>query len=653
MIQVKNLQFYVFDRFLFKNISFQIKSGQRIGLIGPNGAGKTTLLKALNNQLEGYKGKIIVPKNYKIGYLPQEQIHIDNESILKVVLNGRPDLTDMWNEITVLQKKLKEKQKKELIERLGKLGGYELDKQAEKLLSGLGFKEEDFIKDINIFSGGWRMRAYLARLLLAEPNLLLLDEPTNHLDLSSIEWLENYLKNFKGAIIVVSHDRFFLDRFVEQINELYDGRMNIYPGNYSNYEFQKEEMIAMALKKQARQKEEIIRVQRFIDRFRYKNTKARQVQSRIKVLEKIELEDVPQEINHQINFQIQTQVKSYKDVLKIEKMSFKYPDSYLLFNDLNLSLYRGDKIALVGENGTGKTTLTRLICKELQPSSGKIDLGERVITGYFAQHQTEALDLNSTVFEEVEKTAADAYHPFIRDILGVFRFSGEDTSKKISVLSGGEKARVSLAKILLSPCNFLIMDEPTNHLDIAARDALENSLRFYDGTLLIISHDRYFLDGLVNKVWELNGGFVKEYIGNYSEYMQKREIDEDESYLNAQRKKNKTAFINNTGSFKSKEQKRLEAEIRQVFSKERKTLEEQINQIELSLEKLTDEIKNTETEMANPETYKNSKKIAELTKKHKDMESQLLKLEDDWEEKQLALEQLILKIKVETGHETN
>ncbi len=354
-------------------------------------------------------------------------------------------------------------------------GGYDQEAQAKKILAGLGFTADQFEQSLSALSGGWQMRAYLARLLIADPDLLLLDEPTNHLDLPSLEWLENYLLNFRGAIVFVSHDRYFIDRLSEELAELWRGRLTMYPGKYQLYLEKKQEERESLIKKADELRQERERITRFIERFRYKNTKAPQVQSRIKMLEKMESVDIPPE-RKTFGFRITAPVKSYKDVCTLRSVGFFYDTNRVLQN-IDLNIYRGEKIALVGVNGAGKTTLTRLITNQVTPQEGEIILGERVVTGYYAQHQLEALDLENSVYQEVYASAADVYRTKVRDVLGIFQFTGEEVEKNIAVLSGGEKARVSLAKILISPVNFLIMDEPTNHLDIQAKEALEKLSR--------------------------------------------------------------------------------------------------------------------------------------------------------------------------------
>ncbi|KAA3614988.1 MAG: ATP-binding cassette domain-containing protein [Calditrichaeota bacterium] len=653
MLQINNLSFSIGDLNLLRNITWTIKPNRRIGLIGPNGAGKTTFLRILTNEYEPTGGSISIPKNYSIGYLPQEEIIFEEKSILDIVMTGNPELIQIEHELKNTHKQLDAddgnpallKKLGLLEDRFSLLGGYQIESEAKKILSGLGFKDGDFDRIISEFSGGWRMRVHLCRLLLQAPDLLLMDEPTNHLDLSSLEWLEDYLQTFSGTIIIISHDRFFLDRLVNEIAEMDKGKITSYSGNYHFYEEKKELMTEQLIKAWQAQQEERARIQKFIDRFRYKNTKAAAVQSRVKMLEKMEIIEPPEQTSR-FSFQIQADVKSFKEVLSISDLAFSYGENQV-FKDFDLNIVRGEKLALVGDNGQGKTTLTRLIHKELIPQQGQLHVGERVNIGYYAQHQVDALDLNKTIYEEVEETAAPSFRPKLRDILGIFRFTGDDVNKKTGVLSGGEKARVSLAKILLSPCNFLIMDEPTNHLDMASKDALEHALRDYDGTLLVISHDRYFLDRLVKRVVEIKESKLYDYPGNYSYYLNKRKQyhpEEIENQVPSNKKvepANVTEIKGSNSSRKSKEQKREEAEARKLVSKQRNVLQKRIDEIENKLDLLTSRKGELENQLADPDTYNDPVKGKELNKEYGQIDIEIPALEIEWEQKHLELEELL------------
>ncbi len=642
MLQVQGLHYEIADRKLLNGVDWIIQPGKRVALIGPNGAGKTTILRILHGDLKDFHGSIVTPKNYTIGYLPQEEAVLGHGTILQLVLQGQKEALEIEHTLAKLHDELNAphanhdvllKRIGELEHRYDALDGYRLDAAAKSILAGLGFSEEDFSRPLSEFSGGWRMRVHLARLLLQKPDLLLMDEPTNHLDIPSLEWLEKYLMDFEGSVVVVSHDRFFIDRLAETIYELDRGKLDTYAGNYHFFEQEKTRRLELLRKKWEEQRAEREKQEKFINRFRYKASKAKAVQSRVKQLEKMEMIELPPP-PRRLDFQIKVTLPSYKDVLHIQDMSFRYDREWVL-QDVTVSLYRGDKIAMVGVNGAGKTTLTRLIAQELLPQKGSITVGERVTMGYYAQHQIEALDLEATIYDEILSTAADGHRPRIRDILGLFQFRGDDIYKKIGVLSGGEKARVSLTKILLSPVNFLIMDEPTNHLDMMSKEALEHALIHYDGTLILISHDRYFLDKIVSRVVELKDTHMGEYAGNYSYYLQKRDAEpEFVSHITEKPRRE-------LGVKKSKEQKRLEAEARQAISKDRNRLRKVVRSLEKRIERTESRKDALVFEMARPETYEHSDNVVTLQKELALVKKELEDFYRQWEEAQLEFEELI------------
>ena len=646
MLQVSELNYSIGDRQLLSNVDWVIQPGKRTALIGPNGAGKTTMLRILTGELDHDSGKIVKPNRYRIGYLPQEELEIEDKPILETVLEAQKELKKLENRLHQLHGILGGdggatpdilEEVGDLQHRFEALGGYHLEAEAKKILSGLGFKTEDFDRHLGEFSGGWQMRVYLARLLLLAPDLLLLDEPTNHLDLPSLEWLEQYLLGFRGSIVMVSHDRFFIDRLAQDIVELDRGKLVRYAGNYHFYEREKETREALLRKKIEEQKLERERQERFINRFRYKNTKASQVQSRIKMLEKMEkLEDLPP-APPKVDFSIKVDSTSYRDVLSIEDMSFRYTEDWVLQN-LNLNVSRGEKIAMVGVNGAGKTTLTRLIVGQLCPQEGIAQLGNGVKVGYYAQHQVEALDLTATAYDEISSTVATSQVPLIRDVLGIFQITGEDVYKRVGVLSGGEKARVSLSKILLSPVNFLVMDEPTNHLDKFSRQALEEALVKYDGTLILISHDRYFLDKIVSRVVELSDGRLTEYIGNYSDYLGAREKMNDPADIGYS--KSKTVSDREL----RKELKRLKAEARQAVSKERGRINKDIEALEKKIEEMEARKKEVENQMTQPETYDDGPLTIKLQKEYAQINRTIEESMELWEIRQDELAELLSKI---------
>ena len=643
MLHLKEISYSIGERQLLHDLDLTLSDGKRVALIGANGVGKTTLLRIINGDISDHEGTILKPNQYTIGYLPQEEIAIDAASIIEFVLQGRKDLLDMQKRMQALRTEMAESPDaaRQLGDALGSLehqfehlGGYKLDSDARAILAGLGFDNADLDRDIYEFSGGWRMRVYLARLLLQHPDLLLLDEPTNHLDLSSLEWLEMYLQSFSGSMIIVSHDRFFIDRLAQEICELRGGCLHFYAGNYHFFEQQKAKERQLLLKKAEQTHKEREKQQAFIDRFRSKNTKASQVQSRIKMLEK--LPDIETESEQgDLDFKLSVSVPSYKDVLHIKNMSFRYAKNWILSN-VNLELYRGQKIALVGDNGAGKTTLTRLIVGQLEPQQGSIQVGTRVSVGYYAQHQIDALNVNATAFDEISSSVDAAQIPQIRNILGLFGLRGDDIFKKISVLSGGEKARVSLAKILLSPVNFLIMDEPTNHLDLRSREALERALAMYDGTLILISHDRYFLDKLVHKVIEIQDAALCAFEGNYSDYLVKKTKREQERLP--------TTVSKADGAKKSKEEKRKAAHARQAISKQRNDLLQSIQQSEHLIENLEKRKSDLERLLAEPDSYKSQESAASLTKEYHQIKKDIERHLENWEQAHEELEQLLAQI---------
>jgi ATP-binding cassette subfamily F protein 3 len=646
MLQVRNLHYAIGARQLLAGVDWVIHPNKRAALIGPNGAGKTTLFRIISGEISDYQGTIIKPSNYRIGYLPQEEITVGRGSALDIVLEGQRQIIDLEQRIANIHEALKstDSDHETLLQQLGNLThhyealqGYQLESTARSILSGLGFAEADFARPLSVFSGGWRMRAYLARLLIQTPDLLLLDEPTNHLDLPSLEWLEQYLLTFPGAMVIVSHDRFFIDRLAQEIYELERGRLEHYPGNYHFYERKKEEKERQLQKKQEELRAERERQERFINRFRYKATKAAQVQSRIKMLEKLEQVELPPP-PRRLNFSLTVAEPSYQDVLMIQNLWFRYGLDWVLEN-IDLQIYRGEKIALVGVNGAGKTTLTRLIAGQLAPTQGMLRLGPKTKIGYYAQHQVDTLNLAATAFDEVAATVASEHFSRIRDILGVFQLTGDDVFKKINVLSGGEKARVSLTKILLSAANFLIMDEPTNHLDMASKEALEQALANYPGTLLVISHDRYFLDKIVHRVVEIHNHQLRSYEGNYSDYLARRQA-EPAITLVAQQEQSESG----AGSKKTKEQKRLEAAARQAVSQDRRRLTNEIANLETTIAELEQKQARIEDELAKPETYHNSERAKTLPVEYQRTREQLQACYNRWAEAQTELEALLKQI---------
>ncbi|MCK5219992.1 MAG: ABC-F family ATP-binding cassette domain-containing protein [Candidatus Aminicenantes bacterium] len=642
MLRLTGINYSIGDRDLLKNINLIINPGQRSALLGVNGSGKTTLLKIIYGELEQESGNIMKPNDYKIGYLPQELTRSERGKIIDSVKSGRKDILMLEKRLTDIRNSLdssEEESNSLKIKKLGdaetefdSIGGYDLERKAKKILFGLGFTDEDIDKNISELSGGWQMRVNLAKLLISEPDLLLLDEPTNHLDIKAIEWLEKFLINFRGSVLAVTHDRFFIDRVTNNIFELSGEKLGFYSGGYEFFIKKKkadEELEIKKMKELLKKKEHL---ERFINRFRYKATKARQVKSREKEYEKlddVELISAPEFLK----FGIKTSTSSYLDVMSMNEVCFKYKDDWVL-NNLNLKITKGERIALIGENGCGKTTLAKLISGELSPQKGEIIKGERTDIGFYAQHQAEVLNPVSSVFEAITSEVPETDQTVIRTVLGLFGFSGDDIRKRIGILSGGEKSRVSLSRILMTPQNFLIMDEPTNHLDSISRDALESALRNYEGTLLLISHDRYFLDKIVTRVIELKGGNIRNYDGNYSYFLSRK--DED-----AADKRNGELSEDVTGNFSRKVERKLRALSRQEISAERRVLRLTIEKLESGINDLELEKSELDKILSDHSTYQDSNLISGLQKKYSDVVKNLESLYKEWEITQNKIDMLM------------
>jgi ATP-binding cassette subfamily F protein 3 len=530
MLQLTNLSLSFAGHELFRNLQWRVRKGDRIGLVGPNGAGKTSLFRILTGQLEPDSGVVQRSTAVTIGYLPQEGVTVAGRTLFEEARTALPELADIQAELAALQAALaadeqEEAERDELLARYGELQhrfeeqeGFRADAVVAKVLTGLGFRVHQFTWPTEVFSGGWQMRIALAKLLLQRPDILLLDEPTNHLDLDSLLWLEGYLRAYTGSVVIISHDREFLDRVVTRIAVLHRRRLYEYVGNYSAFEQQFTRALEAHAKAYEEQQEEIARIQRFIATFRYNARKASQVQSRIKQLEKMERLEPPQGVPPGVHFHFPPAPRSGRVVLELRGVGMRYGDVEV-FRHLDLIVERGERIALVGVNGAGKSTLSRILAGVESPTAGERRLGYQVVLGYYAQQQAEELSSDNTVYEEIAQGAALEVVPQLRTILGAFLFSGDAVYKKVAVLSGGEKSRLALAKMLLKPANLLILDEPTNHLDIRTKDVLREALLQFGGTFIIASHDRYFLKGLVTKVMELRDGQLVIYPGTFEEFL--------------------------------------------------------------------------------------------------------------------------------------
>ncbi|MGE0019347.1 MAG: ABC-F family ATP-binding cassette domain-containing protein [Draconibacterium sp.] len=589
------LSFGGFD--LFKEISFLINPKDRIGLIGKNGAGKTTLLKIIKGIDSPSKGAIGIPKNVTIGYLPQQMRHTDTRTLKEETTLAFEELIAIEKKINSLHDEISEEHdfhselylKKidlvtELTERYQILGGDNYEAELERTLLGLGFERTDFSRHTSEFSGGWRMRIELAKLLLQKPSVFLLDEPTNHLDIESIQWLEDFLKSYNGAIVLVSHDKAFLNAVCNRTIEISLGKITDQKMNYSSFMDWKKEQREVQLAAFKNQQKLIEDTENFIERFRYKATKAVQVQSRLKQLEKIDRIEIEEEDNSAIRIAFPPAPRSGKVVVEAKNISKRY-DNHLVLDDIDFMIEQGDKIAFVGRNGEGKTTLARIILDELK-FDGHLKIGHNVKVGYFAQNQAQLLNEDLTVFDTIDQIAVGDVRTKIRDILGAFLFSGEDADKKVRVLSGGEKTRLAMIKLMLEPVNFLVLDEPTNHLDIRTKEILKNALIRFNGTLLVVSHDREFLDGLVNCVYEFRNKRIRQHLGGIYDFLQKKKIESlKELEIKAAAKKEEK---NSTVS----------VSVSEVSFKDQKDINKNISRLEKLIEKAEEEIEKLEAESA-------------------------------------------------------
>ena len=537
MISVNNVTVSFGSFNLLDCISFHISEQDKIGLVGKNGAGKSTLMKLITGEQSPTSGSIEMPSGLNIGYLPQIMEHHRGRTVIEEVMTVFDHLRAMEEELERLTAELGERTDYEsasyeaLITRLNELNdrlaletGESPLVQAKKVLYGLGFKEEELSRNTETFSQGWNMRIELAKILLSKPDVLLLDEPTNHLDIESIEWFEDYLKAFRGSLMMVSHDRKFLDNVTTRTVEILLGHIHDYKVPYSQYVTLRQERIAQQTAAYENQQRMIEKTEDFINRFRYKPTKSNQVQSRIKALEKLDRIEIDETENASINLRFPPAQRSGDVVFKATGITVGYPQK-VVFSNADIEIKRGEKVALIGRNGEGKTTLMRVIMKELYPLEGEAKTGHNVSIGYYAQNQEDILDPSETVFGTLDRIAVGDIRTRLRDILGAFLFKGEDIDKRVSVLSGGERARLGMAKLMLSPYNVLALDEPTNHMDIRSKDILKQALKSFDGTLIVVSHDRDFLDGLVDKLYEFRDGKVTEHLGTVADFLRRRKLE--------------------------------------------------------------------------------------------------------------------------------
>ena len=609
MISINDLTVSFGGYTLLDKINFHISENDKIGLVGKNGAGKSTIMKLICGIENPTSGRIDKPSNIEIGYLPQIMKHNKGRTVLEETLTAFDKLNRLQKELNCINTQLAERTDyessdyMELINRLNTVNdliAYEQSEppevQVEKTLLGLGFKDEDFDRRTETFSQGWNMRIELAKILLTRPNVLLLDEPTNHLDIESIGWLEDYLKAYRGSLLLVSHDKRFLDNITNRTVEIMLGHIHDYKVPYSQYVELRKERIAQQTAAYENQQKMIEKTEDFIAKFRYKPTKSNQVQSRIKALDKIERIEIDETENASLTVKFPPAPRSGDIVFKGSNLTGGYPQK-IVFKDAEIEIRRGEKVALIGRNGEGKTTLMRIINGELEPISGKTVSGHNVKIGYFAQNQEDILDKNNTVFETLDKIAVGDIRTKLRDILADFLFRGEDIDKKVSVLSGGERARLGMAKLMLQPYNMLTLDEPTNHMDIRSKDILKQALKAYNGTLVIVSHDRDFLDGLVNKMYEFRDGSVKEHLGSVKDFLDKRKLEN----LQELERRFSTSISTSENVNKNDSEGKKNFIDQKAVSREEKKLKNQLEKTEKEIERLEAEIKVIEIMLANPE----------------------------------------------------
>ena len=578
MIRLENISKSFPDGDLFNHVNIFIKRGMRIGLVGPNGSGKTTLLRIMLGKESPDTGSIQVDKSISIGYLAQDIVAGTGRSILEEVLNTYPEVRDLEGKILSLSEAIsKDHNNMELINKLGdaqhrfeSLGGWNLEDKAKKILSGLGFSDEKFTQPMDVFSGGWRMRVALASILLQEPDILFLDEPTNHLDLEATIWLELFLSNWRGGLVMISHDRSFLDRSINNILEIDLKKITLYHGNYTK--FTEEKALRMEQHKNAyrNQQKQIKDTERFIERFRSKNTKATQVQSRVKMLDKLEKIEAPTEQKHSMHLRLPQPKRSPLNVVSCRNVT-KHYGNIEVFNNMDMLVERGQKIGLVGHNGAGKSTLLKMLAGVESVSSGAIRMGSNIDRAYYAQHQLETLDLDDTVFESIQKISPGWSETEMRTYLGSFMFSGDEIEKYVKVLSGGEKARVALARMLVEPSHLLLLDEPTNHLDMMTRNVVERALIQFSGSIVCISHDRHFLNNVTNLTCEVGGGDIRIFEGNYEYYAWKKQEEKSEETFS------RTVKVERKGKSDYKERKKTRNRLAWI-EKRFKVIEKEINE---------------------------------------------------------------------------
>lgn len=642
MISVENLKVEFGVTPLFEDVSFVINKKDRIALVGKNGAGKSTMLKILAGQQKPTSGIVAKQHGITVGYLPQVMILSDARTVMAEAEMAFEHIFELQNRLDEMHRDLSERTDydsesyHELIERFTHtnerylmMGGGNYKAEIERTLIGLGFNRSDFERPTSEFSGGWRMRIELAKLLLRHPDVLLLDEPTNHLDIESIQWLETFLKNVPGAVVLVSHDRAFINNVTNRTIEISCGHIYDYKVKYDDFVVLRRERREQQLRAFENQQKEIKETEEFIERFRYKATKAVQVQNRIKQLEKIVPIKVDEEDNSSLHLKFVVSVRSGNYPLICERVGKAY-GNHTVFHDVTLTISRGEKVAFVGKNGEGKSTLVKCIMGEI-PYEGTLTLGHNVQIGYFAQNQAQLLDENLTVFDTIDRVAKGDIRLKIRDILGAFMFGGEASEKKVKILSGGERSRLAMIKLLLEPVNFLILDEPTNHLDMRSKDVLKEAIREFDGTVIVVSHDREFLDGLVTKVYEFGGGIVKEHLGGIYDFLEKKNLSNlQELQLS------RSPVVSNNVNVEPASENKLSYEERKELNRKVRKLEKQVEECEEHIGDLEEQIQVLEQKMSTPENASDMN----LFQTYQNLKQELAKYENEWEQFSLELEDL-------------
>lgn len=634
MIDLVNISLQFNGKYLFREVNYRISSGDRISLVGANGTGKTSILRILNGELEPESGNLYKQKNISIGYLPQDQVTHYGRTLIDEAKSALSDLVELQRKEnhlsqSLLDENLNDDERYDLVNQLGEvhhrleeLDSFSATSKVEKILLGLGFDESDFEKLTNHFSGGWQMRIALAKILIKQNDVLLMDEPTNHLDLDSLAWLTDFLLSFKGALIVVSHDKNFINRVTNKTLEIFNGKFYSYSGDYDSYLKYKEERDLQTIQLYEQQQRKLKDTQRFIERFRYKNTKARQVQSRIKQLEKLELIELP-ENKAEINIRFPEPPQSGRVNIELKNIYKSYGQNKVFMNS-DFKVDRGEKIAFVGPNGAGKTTLAKIIAGVIDFDSGERLIGHNTLISYYAQDVADSLDPELDIIETLDGIAPDKTLGQLRSLLGSFLFTGDDVFKKVAVLSGGEKSRVALCKILLTKSNFIILDEPTNHLDYSSKQILQNALMNFSGSLILVSHDIDFLRPLVNRVTDIRKGKIKNYPGDIDYYLRKREeLASSEAAQNNR--------VSRVDSVSRKDQKRIEAELRQKKYAATKDILRKISEEEIIISELEGLTNQLEINLTDPEIYANPELAKETTRKFNEAKTLLEAAVYRWE----------------------